>query len=334
MARSAASAPCRAAPNPRRPTRKRHIGTVRQVAFAAAAGLAPLHPVLAADTITPQITHLSGSNQSLPADLVLLCGPGQPRFKNVNTGKILPIINAQIRAVAEKACHPSLGATEGSGDVNIVNRTGKTIYVGFAPQSGSQITWGSKCGSPVQGTTVRLAPDVTCQASVSDSVASPGSRFCAATSVGASGALNCAMAQQQNRTLIEPYFQPAPCVGYNAGCIWYDISVIPSNCTDAAWAANRCANTGGAAYNLPVRLACTGPIAEPTYTCRGPAGSKYGSAGYPSNCGNPEAACIPGPSGNPACVNAYFYPDDNSHGQPNSVCPNGQTLTITFLAGP
>lgn len=332
MARPAPLAPRRAAPNRRWLRRKLHIGTIWGIAFATAA-VAAL-PVLGADATSTQALHWTGSNQSLPADLVLVCGPGQPRFKNVNTGKILPIINAQIRAVAAKACHPNLGATQESGNVNIVNGTGKTIYVGFAPQSGSQITWGSSCGSPVQGTTVKLAPDVTCRASVSDSVASPGSRFCAATSVGASGALNCAMAQQQNRTLIEPYFQPAPCVGYNVGCIWYDISVIPSNCTDTAWAANRCANTGGAAYNMPVRLSCTGPIAEPSYTCRGPAGSKYGSAEYPSNCGNPEAACIPGKSGNPACVNAYFYPDDNSHGQPNSVCPNGQTLTITFLTGP
>ena len=137
------------------------------------------------------------------------------------------------------------------------------------------------------------------------------------------------MAQQNNQTLVETNFAPAPCVGINANCIWYDISVIPANCTDAAWSSNYCANTGGAAYNRPVSLSCSG---EPTYTCKGPpfTNGNYEAADYPSNCGNPLASCF----GNmPSCVNAYFWPMFGIP-QPNAVCPNGQTLTITFLSGP
>ncbi|MGH7028948.1 MAG: hypothetical protein ACREE9_03690 [Stellaceae bacterium] len=247
----------------------------------------------------------------------------------MTTRKVFAIYDPKLEAIAEKVCRPSLVAPEG-GNVNILNGSGKLLLVGFAPQAGAQITWGAGCGTPIKGTSVVIPVNGGCRATVTDSVASPGSRFCAAiVSVASSaGALDCSKAQQQNRTLIETYFQPGPCVGFGASCTWYDISVIPSNCTDQAWATNRCANTGGAAYNLPVALSCA---QEPTYVCRGPANSKYGPANYPSNCGNPAAKPVSGPTPNPAGLNAYFYPDDNSSGQPNAVCPNGQTLTITFL---
>jgi hypothetical protein len=297
------------------------------------------HRALAEDPII----HLTGTNQSFDTDLVLSCpqdGSTEPRFQNQRTGQIVPITDPRLKAIAEKACSPTatLAAAE-SGNVSIVNDTGKKIFVGFSPQAGSSITWGAGCGSPIKGTTVEIGVDGTCQAAVTDSVANPGSRFCAATAVGFSGALDCSMAQQNNQTLIEPYFQPAPCFGAGTpNCIWYDISVIPANCTDADWHANKCAGTGGAAYNLPVRLSCPG---EPTFTCRGPTNGTYGSANYPSKCGNPNATCIPGlngyPNPDPACLNAYFYPDDNNNVspslQPNVVCPNGQTLTMTFLSG-
>jgi hypothetical protein len=307
---------------------------VRAAALAAfAISLCLVHPHPAAAD-EGQIIHLTGSNETLEPDLGLLCpqgGSAEPEFENETTGQISAIYDPKLRAIAEKACQPSLGAS-GSGNVDIVNSSGKVILVGFAPQAGSQITWGAGCGTPIQGTTVKIGVGGSCHAAVTDSVANPGSRFCAATlDVASSGALNCWAAQAQNRTLIETYFEPAPCFGAGTpNCIWYDISVIPSNCTDQAWASDRCANTGGAAYNVPARLSCA---AEPTYVCKGPASSKYGSANYPSNCGNPAARPVSGPTPEPSALNAYFYPDDNSYGQPNAVCPNGQTLTITFLSG-
>ena len=290
------------------------------------------HRALAEDTQHPSVIHLTGTDQSLDADLAVICPQGgatAPLFQNQKTGKVFPISDPRLRAIAEKACRPALEAAEAS-NVNIVNNSGKVIYVGFTPQAGSSITWGSGCGTPIRGLTVVIPVGGTCQASATDSVANPGSRFCAATSASSSG-LDCSTAQQNNQTLIETYFQPAPCFGPGTGnCIWYDISVIPATCTNQAWSSNMCAGTGGASYNLPVSLACSG---EPTYICQGPTGNKYGSALYPINCGNPNANCVPTSStAAPNCDNAYFFPAPSP--QPNAVCPNGQTLTVTFLTGP
>jgi hypothetical protein len=287
--------------------------------------------VWAEDDQHPAVTHLSGVGQSLDADLVVVCPQSsatEPQFRNQKTGKVFPISDPRLRAIAAKACETGLPAAAGSGNVNIVNNTGNTIYVGFTPQAGSSITWGAGCGTPIRGLTVAIPNGGTCQAAATDSIASPGSRFCAATTAGASG-LDCSVAQQNNQTLIETYFQPAPCFGAGTpNCIWYDISVIPTNCTDGAWSSNYCAGTGNAAYDLPVSLTCSG---EPTYTCQGPpfTSGNYAAAGYPSNCGNPLASCFGNGS---SCVNAYFWPMGGIP-QPNSVCPNGQTLTITFLSG-
>lgn len=327
----------RATPVGSQPIRRFIACVVASAAFAVACGLAMTRPAAAADGSTPPIVHLTGSSQILEPDLRLLCpqeASARPQFENLATGKVFAIYDPKLAAIAERVCHPRLAAPQ-AGNVNILNNTGKLLLVGFSPQAGAQITWGAGCGTPIKGTSVIIRVNGGCHATVTDSVASPGSRFCATivgvTSSESAAALDCSKAQQQNRTLIETYFQPGPCFGPGtSNCIWYDISVIPSTCTDQAWAANRCANNGGAAYNLPVMLSCAG---EPTYVCRGPATNKYGPARYPSNCGNPAAKPVSGPTPDPAALNAYFYPDDNSYGQPNAVCPNGQTLTITFLPG-
>jgi hypothetical protein len=318
---------------------------IRFLAAAIAYGLVILHPALAEDII-----HLTGSNMSGDVSLVLLCpedGSARPEFENRRTGATFPITDPRLRAIAEKACQPALFGSQGRGDVNIVNQTGKTIYVGFTPQAGSSITWGSGCLSPIKGLTVKILANTTCEASATDSIANPGSRFCAALSVSPTG-LDCSMAQQNHQTIIEPYFEPAPCFGAGtSNCIWYDISVIPTYCTDntpygsknSDWQSDSCAYTGGASYNIPVTLACTGSVPEPTFTCKGPpfTNGAYAAAGYPSKCGNPAGMCIDGAE--QMCTNgveAYFYPMSviNSNHQPVGVCPGGQTLTITFLAGP
>jgi hypothetical protein len=126
----------------------------------------------------------------------------------------------------------------------------------------------------------------------------------------------------------------AQCAWLNKGgtCVWYDISLIPTSCTDAAWKRDQCGSGGGgASNNFPVQLTCS---AQPTSTCQGPTDSTSGPQQYPKNCGNPNAPWV----GNTShCVNAYFYPmydpSENTYA-PNSVCPGGQTLTITILSGP
>jgi hypothetical protein len=143
--------------------------------------------------------------------------------------------------------------------------------------------------------------------------------------------MDCFNAQANNQTMVETTFQPNGPGCFNQGnCVWYDISTIPSTCTDALWKQNDCANTGGASYNLPVSLACGGTA---YYTCKGPTSGTYGNSNYPSNCGNPNSICLSGPS----CQNAYFYPmfspPENQY-QPNRACLGGQVLTITFPSGP
>ena len=132
--------------------------------------------------------------------------------------------------------------------------------------------------------------------------------------------------------MIETNFLPASnggCFSQGA-CVWYDISVIPSTCTDSAWAANQCAGTGGASYNLPVQTTCGGTA---TYTCQGPQNTTWGPENYPSSCGNPNATCT---GNSPGCVNAYFFPmfsGTPSKHQPNQGCYGGNVLGITFMSG-
>jgi hypothetical protein len=227
--------------------------------------------------------------------------------------------------------------------VSIVNSQAVTIYVSFTQantaQSPGVITWnssGSGClstGTSANAAYTQIKAGQTCTASVNTS--SSSSRFCAST---ASAPANCMNAQTQHLTMVETNFEAASnsgCFNSGAACVWYDISVIPSTCTDTLWQQNQCANTGGASYNLPVTLACAGNSAEPTYTCQGPVSSAYGPENYPSKCGNPKATCA---TGTPNCsngVSAYFYPmfdpPENTY-QPNAVCVKG-SLSINFLSG-
>ena len=224
-------------------------------------------------------------------------------------------------------------ATAQTVNVTVQNQQSQTIYVAFTLGNGQApgaINWGTCTGS-VSNNQVAIATGTSCNAVVPSS--SGSSRFCASTSSMATP--NCYQAQTNHQTMIETTFGAGSTNCYpttQTSCVWYDISLIPSNCTDPLWQSqNYCSNTGGAAYNLPVQLSCQG---QPTYTCQGPPGSTYGNSGYPTNCGNPGATC----TGNSAnCVNAYFHPmfvPPYSSYQPNAQCPAGATLQITFLAGP
>lgn len=263
-------------------------------------------------------------------ELKLVCptdGGDGYAFKDQRTKETTPIRDPQLKAIAERACKgPKLDSTDAAGPVKIVNKQSVPIYVGFTASGGTpgSITWGSGCSKSGNG--AKIAAGATCQASVTADGTS--TRFCADT---ASVPANCFEAQQNHQTMIETNFEPASNGGcFNQGnCVWFDISLIPSTCTDQLWDENQCANTGGASYNLPVQVACG---SSTVYTCQGPVSSAWGPENYPSKCGNPDATC----QSSANCQNAYFYPmfdpPENAY-QPNTVCTAAQTLTITFLAG-
>ena len=225
--------------------------------------------------------------------------------------------------------------------VTITNSQAAAIFVSFTTlnQTAGVITWnsvGSGCvntGKSATAAYTQINANQTCTALVDTS--SSSSRFCAALNAPPA---NCMSAQTQHLTMVETNFEAASnagCFNSGAACVWYDISVIPSTCTDTLWKQNQCANTGGASYNLPVTLACSGNSAEPVYTCQGPVNGTYGPENYPSKCGNPNATCATGTSGCTNGVSAYFYPmfDPPENGyQPNAVCVKGN-LSISFLSG-
>jgi hypothetical protein len=307
---------------------------------AAVSGLLLLSQIAAAADREPASPiQLSGLGQSLDSDLTLFCpasGAGKPKFQSRKTGRTFAIPDPQLEAVAEKACSPNPLAATQNVSLSVTNSSAATLYVAFpvgaiGSNSPGPISWGAPC--TVSNNQAAIPAGQTCQANVPSTAGT--SRFCAFTSLQNPPQANCFLAQNINQTMVETTFgDPSNNYCYHnsmASCVWYDISVIPSACTDAAWTANQCANTGGASYNLPVKLSCNN---EPTYVCRGPKTSAYGSAMYPSNCGNPNASCVPPGTGalSPSCDNAYFHPTPVP--SPNAQCLAGETLNINFLPGP
>jgi hypothetical protein len=224
---------------------------------------------------------------------------------------------------------PTFALAADTSKVQIVNKRTEHLLVSYS--EASQITWGAGCTEVAHGAVI--AAGKTCTATVADDNAS--TRFCATdvTSVAAAHKvrLDCSKAQNGNLTMVETIFQPSTAGGcFNKGtCVWYDISIIPLNCTDALWKQNKCANAGGASYNLPVSLGCGG---ETFYVCQGPVSTKYGAAMYPSNCGNPNSKTQGGKTGQNAYFYPMFYPPEKYY-QPNRACLGGATLVVTFLAG-
>jgi hypothetical protein len=155
-------------------------------------------------------------------------------------GKIFSITDPQLKAVAVKACNPPLlGGT--SSSVNIVNGRNAPIFVGFTTidHKPGPVTWGNGCTKT--GTRAMIANGATCIAMVSSN--GVASRFCASLS---GVPTDCFNAQVNHQTMVETNFEPASNPGcFNKGnCVWFDISVIPSTCTDALWKQNQCAGTG------------------------------------------------------------------------------------------
>ena len=279
-------------------------------------------------------TQFAGSRGA--GNVVVVCPTkeeSQPRFKDTKSGHIFPIVDPLLRAVAAKACEPESGdnSTPPVNNVSVTNSQSTAIYVSFTIANGTPgpITWTTNSSCVISGVGIQIAANQTCSAYVPPSAGS--SRFCAATNAAPA---NCWLAQANHQTMIETNFLP----GSNGGCfgmgpcVWYDISVIPQTCTDSKWAANYCAGSGGASYNLPVQTSCGGTA---TYTCQGPTNTTWGSENYPSNCGTP----VPNPpcaGSSQLCANAYFFPmfsGPPSTYQPNQGCYGPNVFGITFMSG-
>lgn len=193
---------------------------------------------------------LLSPHSALAADWILVCpqgGSGEPQFQDQN-GNALSIHDPGARAIAAKACNPNLlgGAQNVNVNVSVTNSGANTIYVAFtnySTQLPGQITWSANC--PVFNSQATIAVGQTCTASVPATVGL--SRFCASTSqLPAGQSPNCNLAQAHNQTMIETNFGTGSngvCYPTNlSSCVWYDISVIPQNCTPQAWALNHCQN--------------------------------------------------------------------------------------------
>ena len=255
-------------------------------------------------------------------------------LRDVNTGNLYEIADPSTRAVATKSCDTEAvvlgGINTPTVSVTVTNSRSEPIFVSFTTQNGlpGPIAWSYTGTCSQSGVGVMIAAGTSCAASVATSAST--SRFCGSRG---SAPANCFDAQVNHQTMIETNFEDSTAPGcFNKGspCVWYDISVIPSFCTDELWAQNQCSNTGGASYNLPVAVACGGTT---TFTCQGPVNANYGTAMYPSACGNPNALCV---NNTQACVNAYFFPmftGTPSKYQPNVPCLSGQVFGITFLSG-
>lgn len=267
-------------------------------------------------------------------------------YKNATLKVVVPLV-PYIKSAGSQAPAGLVAGPTSPVPISFVNNSSATIYVSFtindvAHSPGTFVVQNisADCTTPTTGlnaSSFSISPGATCGVTVDPTnstlaAALGSSRFCGSTT---SAPADCMLAQTNHQTLLETTFQSyvsgVSCWN-NASCVWYDISVIPQNCTDQLWSSDFCANTGGAAYNLPVQMSCDG---QPTYSCASPGTSQYGS-GYPSNCGNPQGTCATGSPGCSNGVSAYFYPmfdpPENAY-QPNAVCPNGNTLEITFQAG-
>lgn len=295
-------------------------------AFLLWAGAVSLFCAFIAAAVAPSPARAAASAMTLvcPSD-----GVGDP-YLQASGNRTVAITDATVKALAVQSCAAGAAGNQ-STSIRIVNNRNVSIYVGFTAKVSDKIhmpgpiVWGAGCVL-LQAGGAMVIPGGTCSATVRST--GQESRFCAVVTYPAPS--DCFNAQANQQTMIETNFEPSTnggCFG-QGNCVWYDISVIPSSCTDEDWQQNQCAGTGGASYNLPVQLSCNG---VPTYTCQGPPSGAYGSANYPSNCGNPNATCNGSPQ--QSCKNAYFYPDPPN--QPNTGCYGGRNsiFTVTFLAG-
>jgi hypothetical protein len=320
------SARCRRAPV------RAATGSARVQRAFLAAGLQFLALTLAYLLPGPQPA-LAQSTAQL-TDWALICpqgSAGEPYFHDPR-GFTIPILDLGVRAIASSLCKLTTPAATTNYPVTVTNHGASTIYVAFTNYSTQQpatITW-TNC--TVANNQATIPTGMTCYAQVPTTAGM--TRFCAFTTLVPTGRTpNCNLAQANNQTMIETNFGTGAngvCFPTSlASCVWYDISVIPQNCTPSAWSLNYCQNTGGASYNLPVSLASSGQV---TFTCKGPPSSTpYGNANYPSMCGV-STMSPPGCVGNtPTCVNAFFFPTPTP--QPN-VEAQGSALVIMFLSGP
>lgn len=112
-----------------------------------------------------------------------------------------------------------------SGVVNVVNKRGSALFV----SSSGSISWDERCITH-SGTAVILAVGASCSATVESTNTDPILRL-------AQWAFRLQQGAARSPNLIETTFQTAmQCAWLNKSgtCVWYDISLIPTSCTDAA----------------------------------------------------------------------------------------------------
>lgn len=269
----------------------------------------------------------------LVPDVSLVCPSrdgDKPMFRDASTGRVYPIGDPHLRAVAAKACkaevlHAGVATTV---PVSVSNSRSSTLYVTFSLQNGTPgpIHWAANSNCTLSGSGIAIAAGQSCSATVDATAGS--TRFCAAHGAAPT---NCYDAQANHQTMVETTFVTATqCFPKGQPCVYFDISLIPTNCTDAAWALDQCQGTGGASYNLPVAVGCD---TTTTFACMGPTNGAWGTEQYPSNCGNPNGTCV-GSASN--CVNAYFFPMFSgvpaTH-QPTGGCFKGKVFEVVWLSG-
>jgi len=276
----------------------------------------------------------------------------------VKAAALLLAVFTALAALPARAQNVGSGMMDASL-VSFINRSSRTLFIGFSPQIGrpAPSSWSPDCrrvagqvvlppGTNLAEGQVLLPPGQTCTVSVP--VSAGASRFCVTENALPPGKTpNCFAAQQDGLTIVETNFAgQSGCVrpydeSLMRSCVWYDISIVPPGCTDAKWAANKCSDSGGASYNVPVQLFCPG---QTTFSCRGPRADS--GARYPQNCGTPPvypySASIDIGGAYQTNQHAFFFPMSTSGDfkypadkpQPIGRCPEGGKLFVIFPDGP
>ena len=171
---------------------------------------------------------------------------------------------------------------------------------------------------------------------VISSNANPASRFCGRDIARLHGILNC-WAAQSHLAPQHDYRDLISCSIANLAtrrirtCVFYDVSVIPSELHRRPVRRRKrlLPGTGGASYNLPVKVSCPG---EPTFTCQGPDRQTALCRGRLSfDVRNPDASCIGNFRTVSTAISLQRTTETKLH-QPGAIAAG--TLTMTFLPGP
>ena len=283
------------------------------------------------------IIHLTGSNMNLDAHLV--CIRGRVRIRSCPYSMCEPGDRPDRRPAAASDRQKGVrrrsarrrGSPRQAGTTTGPSRFLSAIAAG-ARSIGRPPAAAYRSANGAGG--VKIAGNSACIATVM--ATNSGSRFCASLEAPP----NCTEAQNDHVALVdraELRRQPAmqlDASGRHLRRLRHQHRADLWAARTEAWKADSCAKAGGASYNLPVELSCSGQPSDPGLYLPGTGpGQQCRPAGIYDNCGNPDATCV---GNSRACVNAYFFPMFSGSAaahQPVGVCSGGRTLTVTFFAG-